>query len=49
MLIDIQKLLIETGGPLMPARRLILASEAKDAEQIVQEMEQQQAPQAVAG
>jgi hypothetical protein len=52
MLLGIQKMLIETGGPLMPARRLILATDAREADQIVQEMEQQQAqaiPQAVAG
>lgn len=52
MLLAIQKMLIESGDPQrIPARRLILATDVKDAEQIVQEMEQQQAqaPQAVAG
>ena len=49
MLLAIQKMLIETGGPIMPARRLVLATNARDAEQIVQEMEQQRIPQAVAG
>lgn len=42
---ETQALLIQMGGPLIPARRLVLAGDLKDAEQIVQEMEQSQQQQ----
>ena len=48
-LLELQELQIKTGGAPIPHRRLILASDARDAEQIVDEMDRAQQQQAVAG